>query len=99
MIINKGEIPKRLGTLKGNTPICVTCIFGQAHKRPWHTKANITHHIRKNSDSEPGKQVLINQIVSAQPDLTPQMGGFLSNLRLMGTTVWLIIIQIVCTFT
>jgi hypothetical protein len=29
-----GEIPKRLAALKGRCPICVACLFGQAHKRP-----------------------------------------------------------------
>jgi len=27
-----GEIPKRLAALKGRCPICVACLFGQAHK-------------------------------------------------------------------
>jgi hypothetical protein len=30
-----GEIPKRLAVLKGCCPICVACLFGQAHKHPW----------------------------------------------------------------
>ena len=80
ILADKGEIPKRLATLKGRTPICVACIFGQAHKRPWRTKAKITHHIRKKSDNEPGKRVSVDQIVLAQPGLIPQMSGFLTNL-------------------
>ncbi len=29
-----GEIPCRLASLKGRCPICVPCLFCQAHKRP-----------------------------------------------------------------
>ena len=35
VLAEKGKIPRRLATLKGRTPICVACIFGTAHKRPW----------------------------------------------------------------
>ena len=47
------------------------------------------HHIRKKSDNEPGKLVSVDQIVSAQPGLIPQMGGFVSNLCLMGATIFI----------
>jgi hypothetical protein len=30
-----GELPRHLAPLKGHCPICVACLFGQAHKRPW----------------------------------------------------------------
>ena len=88
ILADKGEIQKCLATLKRRAPICVACIFGQAHKRPWCTKSKITHHIRKKSDNEPGKQLSVNQIVSAQPGLIPQMSGFLKNLWLIGATVF-----------
>ena len=32
----------------------------------------------------------MNQIVSAQPGLIPQMSGFLTNLRIMGATVFVV---------
>ncbi len=40
-----GEIPKRLTALKGRCPICVACLFGQAHKRPWQSKSKQKHPI------------------------------------------------------
>jgi hypothetical protein len=35
-LAEKGEIPKRLASLKGRCQICIPCLFGKAHKRPWH---------------------------------------------------------------
>ena len=40
-----GEIPRRLASLKGHCPICVACLFGTAHKHPWHSKLKESHPI------------------------------------------------------
>jgi len=32
VMAEQGEIPKRLASLKGRCPLCVACLFGQAHK-------------------------------------------------------------------
>jgi len=34
-----GEIPRHLASLKGRCSICVVCLFGTAHKRPWRSKS------------------------------------------------------------
>ena len=68
-----GEIPKRLAALKGRCPICVACLFGQAHKRPWRSKSKQKHPICKPIDDASGKTVSLNQMVSAQPGLIPSM--------------------------
>ncbi len=39
-------------------------------------------------DNVPGKYVSMDQIVSAQPGLIPQMAGFLTNLRIWGATIF-----------
>ena len=80
ILVGKGQIPKRLTTLKGHTPICVACIFGSAHKQSWRTKSKTKHPIRKESDNEPGARISMDQIVSAEPGLIPQMSGGLTNL-------------------
>ena len=68
-----GRIPKRLAQLRGCTPICVACIFGSAHKRPWCSKAKSSKHpIQKKEDNAPRKKTSLDQIVSAQPGLVPQ---------------------------
>jgi hypothetical protein len=76
-----GEIPKRLAVLKGCCPICVACLFGQAHKHPWQSKSKQKHPNCKPTDDAPGKKASLDQMVSAQPGLIPQMSGRLTNLR------------------
>ncbi len=34
IMVELGEIPKRLAQLRGRCPICVSCLFGTAHKCP-----------------------------------------------------------------
>ena len=87
-LAERGEIPKRLATLKGRTPICVACVFGTAHKKPWRTKSKKYNPIRRPEDDAPGKRISTDQLVSAQPGIIPQMSGFLTNLRIMGATVF-----------
>ncbi len=83
-----GEIPKCLAALKGHCPICVACLFGQAHKRPWQSKSKQKHPICKPTDDAPGKKASHDQMVSAQPGLIPQMSGRLTNLRVMAATIF-----------
>jgi hypothetical protein len=64
------------------------CLFGQAHKCPWRSKSKQKHPIRKPTDDAPGKHALLDQMVSAQAGLIPQMSGILTNLRIMGATVF-----------
>ena len=84
----QGEIPKRLAALKGHCPICVACLFGQAHKHPWQSKSKQTHPICKLNDDAPGKKTSLDQMVSAQPGLIPQMSGCLTNLRVIAARVF-----------
>ena len=88
VMAEKGELPKRLASLKGRCPLCVACLFSQAHKRPWRSKSKQKHPIRKSTDNAPGKCVSMDQMVSAQPGLIPQMSGRLTNMRVNGVTVF-----------
>ena len=88
VMAQQGIIPKRLASLKGRCPLCVACLFGQAHKRPWRSKSKQKHPIRKSTDDAPGKRASMDQLVSAQPGLIPQMSGRLTNMRIMGATVF-----------
>jgi hypothetical protein len=82
------KIPKRLAALKGCCPICVACLFGQAHKRPWRSKSKQKHPIRKPTDDAPGKKASLDLMVSAQPGLIPQIIERLTNLRVMAATIF-----------
>jgi hypothetical protein len=88
VLAEKGKIPKQLASLKGRCPICVACLFGQAHKHPWHSKSKQKHPICKPSDDAPGKRASVDQLVSAQPGLIPHRSGSLTNLRMLGATVF-----------
>ncbi len=88
VLVEKGIIPKWLASLKGRCPICVACLFGQAHKRAWRSKSKTKHPIRKLTDDAPGKQASMDQLISDQPGLIPQMSGSLTNLRIMGATMF-----------
>jgi hypothetical protein len=74
-----GEIPKRLAQLRDRCPICVSCLFGTAHKRPWRTKSKNNHPICKESDMPPGARTSTDQLVSAQPGLILQISGKLTH--------------------
>jgi hypothetical protein len=87
VMAEKGTIPKRLASLKRHCLFCVACLFGQAHKPPWHSKSKQKHPICKPTDDAPGKRASMDTLVSAQPGLIPQMSGSLTNLRIMGATV------------
>ena len=71
VMAQQGVIPKRLASLKGLCPLCVACLFGQAHKCPWQSKSKQKHPICKPTDNAPGKRALMDQMVSAQPVLVP----------------------------
>lgn len=88
VLAENGTLPKRFAALKGRTPICVSCIFGTAHCRPWRTKSKTSHPIRKKTDNTPGACTSLDQIVSAQPGLIPQMSGKLTILRVNSATVF-----------
>jgi hypothetical protein len=88
VMAQQGVLPKHLTSLKGRCPLCVACLFGQAHKRPWQSKSKQKHPIRKPTDDAPGKRASMDQMVSAQPGLIPQMSGRLTNLQIMGATVF-----------
>ncbi len=66
----------------------MACLFGSAHKQPWRTKSKQKHPIWKLTDDALGKQDSLDQMVSAQPGLIPQMSGHLTNLGFTGATVF-----------
>jgi hypothetical protein len=86
-LAEKGKFNKRLEKLKNWLPICMSCIFGTAHCKPWQCKGSHGA-IQKEFDDAPGKCVSMDHLVSAQPGLIPQMTGFLTNLRIWGATIF-----------
>ena len=65
----------------------MSCVFGMSHRRPWQPKGTPVT-ISKDSETEPADCVRIDQLVSAQPGLIPQISGYLENMRIWGATVF-----------
>ncbi len=81
------RINKKVTQLKHWLQICMSCIFGTSHQKPWWTKGSHGS-ICKESNDAPGKWVSINQMVFAQPELIPKMAGLLTNLHIWGATIF-----------
>jgi hypothetical protein len=88
IMAEQGEIPKHLAQLRNRCPICMSCLFVTAHKRPWQTKSKTSHPIQKESDMSPGAKALTDQLVSAQPGLIPQISGKLTHQHVNGAMVF-----------
>ncbi len=86
-LAEKGKIIRKFVKLKDCLPACISCIFGQAHHKPWRSKGS-RGSIQKESDDAPGKCISMDTLVSAQPGLIPQISGNLMNLQIWGATVF-----------
>ena len=80
-LVENGYIEKRFTKLKNRQPICMSCVFGMSHLRPWRSKKT-PGTILKSSKTEPGDCVSIDQIVSAQLGLKLQISGYLTDMRI-----------------
>ena len=87
-LVELGHLPKRLLDSKNNAHLCVACQFGTSHRRLWRTKSKASGSIHTADHVEPGDDVSMDQIVSAQPGLIPQMSGFLTSRRIRGCTAF-----------
>ena len=81
-----GILPRRFQHTKSNQPICASCLFVTAHRRPWRTKSKAGTILRA-SDDKPGRGVSTDQLVSAQAGLITQFSGHLTRSRIWGATI------------
>jgi hypothetical protein len=72
--------------VKISFPYALLCQFDQAHHHPWHRKGRASGSTRKPTEVQPGDGTSVDQIVSAQPGLIPQMAGFPTSDRIWSTT-------------
>jgi hypothetical protein len=87
-LAEKGFLPKGLLTCKGMLPLCIACQFGAAHCCPWRTHGKSSGLICCPEHILPGNGISVDQILSAQPGLIPQMSGFRSSQRIWGCTTF-----------
>ena len=73
--------PKWLLECQNKPPLCVACQFGAAHRRPWRTKGKKCGSIRIPEQTNPVDGISVDQIVSAQPGLIPQMSDFINSIH------------------
>ena len=79
-----GVIPKRLR--KCRIPMCSSCLYTKAAKKPWRVKQNLNHELKV--ILSPGELVSVDQLESLTPDLVVQMMGHLTTKRYKYTTVF-----------
>ena len=69
-------------------PVCSSCLFGKAHRRPWRHKSKVKH-IRKNPKSlKPGDCVSVDTFCSTVGGIIPQVTGTLTNDKFQAGTVF-----------
>jgi len=68
-----GLIPKRFK--KCQMPVCTSCMYGKATKRPWRTKTPTNLYDPKDSVTAPGHCVSVDQLESRVPGLIAQLRG------------------------
>ena len=67
-MVKLGLLPRKFKKLNNKAPPCVSCLLGQAHKRPWHTKqtkSGTASTLIKEIVKEPGNVVGVDQLISA----------------------------------
>eukprot|EP00957_Ditylum_brightwellii_P118508 9038413-Ditylum_brightwellii.AAC.1 len=83
ILIFVGILPRRLKQLfeTVTVPICASCMLGEAHRKQWRSKGG-RGSIKKENEKEPGDGTSIDQLVSNQPGLVPQLSGKLTNQQI-----------------
>ena len=67
-------------------PVCVSYMFGCAHKKPWRVKGKDKHVIRSESETAVGDNKYLYALTSSTPGIIPQMSGFLTSDRFWAAT-------------
>lgn len=80
-LLSAGILPKKFEKYKSKSPFCASCAFGKVHRRQWTHKGRHFNSIRSKGNNRPGAKVSVDQMVSAQAGLVPQMSGNLTRSR------------------
>jgi hypothetical protein len=84
-LAKQGMLPARLR--KCPVPICTSCLYGKAKKKPWHTKPTKEREAIRMA-IRPGECTSMDQMVSATPGLIAQMRGISTTKRYKCITVF-----------
>ena len=80
-----GRLPRKL--LECRIPLCPSCVFGKATRRPWRTKGQQAG-LKDDTITSPGDCVSIDQLESPTPGIIGQVKGSLTKRRYQVTTVF-----------
>ncbi len=90
-LVKAGFLPKKFLKLQNSQLPCVSCLFGQAHCKPWRYKSSINGKdsvLNGPNVTQPGQKIGVDQLISAQPGLVPQDKGHLTRARIWAATVF-----------
>ena len=80
-----GKLPRKLADCR--IPLCPSCVFGKATRRPWRSKGQQTG-LKDETITSPGNCVSIDQLESPTPGLIGQVKGAHTRRRYQVTTVF-----------
>ena len=86
-----GILPKRFTKLQNDLPSCISCLFGQSHRRPLCHKSSALKTggvLCGKNVRQPGQTIGTDQLVLAQPGLVPQEKGTMTRTRIWGATIF-----------
>jgi len=86
ILATQGILPRRLATCQ--IPLCTSCLFGKATRRPWRSKATPGQLGRTRTITAPGECVSIDQLVSTTPGLVAQLRGTPTRIRYQVATIF-----------
>jgi hypothetical protein len=82
-----GILPKRWA--KSDIPICTSCLYGKATRRPWRTKPKKDSQESKlRTATEPGQCISVDQLESRTSGLIAQVKGWLTKKRYQAATIF-----------
>jgi hypothetical protein len=87
VMAKQGILPKRWA--KCDIPICTSCLYGKATRRPWRTKPKKDSQESKlRTATEPGQCISVDQLESRTPGLIAQVKGWLTKKRYQAATIF-----------
>ena len=86
-VMAKKGIPSK-NWAKCDIPICTSCLYGKATRRPWRTKPKKESQESKlRTATEPGQCISVDQLESRTPGLIAQVKGWLTKKRYQAATI------------
>ena len=91
-LVKMGFLPTKFRNLANKAIPCVSCLLGQAHRKPWRFKKTNDGHVSSLQDkniSKPGDTIGVDQLISAQTDLFPQEKGITTRASIGAATLFI----------